>query len=171
LVGVNFTPADWFAFVSNIIFGPEQRHNEGHTRVAWSNVATVKPMDPLTLLLEYTFGSEIKASTPTGNKNSQWYAFAATGSWGWTDRFFTSLRTELFLDEGASRTLGFAATKPIFNVSLGEVTLAGTYKFTKMLLGRAEVRQDWANRPVFQRGSGKADANQTTMAVQLLYQY
>jgi len=33
------------------------------------------------------------------------------------------------------------------------------------------VRQDFANRGVFQRGSGKADANQTTMAVQLLYQY
>jgi len=34
------------------------------------------------------------------------------------------------------------------------------------------VRQDFANRPVFQRGSGgNADSNQTTMAVQMLYQY
>jgi Putative beta-barrel porin-2, OmpL-like. bbp2 len=171
LAGVSFNPSDAFGFVSNIIFGPEQRHNEGHTRVAWSNVATIKPMDPLTLLLEYTFGSEIAASTPTGTKNAQWYAFAASGSWGWTDRFSTSLRTELFLDEGASRTFGFAATSPISNVSLGEVTLASTYKFTKMLLGRAEVRQDWANRPVYKRGSSNADSNQTTMAVQLLYQY
>ena len=171
LLGITFTPADSFTLASNIIFGPEQRHNEGHTRVTWSNVATIKPMDPLTLLLEYTFGSEIKASTPTGNKNSQWYAFAATGSWGWTDRFFTSLRTELFLDEGASRTQGFAATKPIFNVSLGEVTLAATYKFTKMLLGRAEFRQDWANRAVYKKNNSNADANQTTLAWQILYQY
>jgi putative OmpL-like beta-barrel porin-2 len=171
LMGVTFTPADSFTLASNIIFGPEQRHNEGHTRVTWSNVATIKPMDPLTLFLEYTFGSEIKASTPTGNKNSQWYAFAATGSWGWTDRFFTSLRTELFLDEGASRTFGFAATKPIFNVSLGEVTLAATYKFTKMLLGRAEFRQDWANRAVYKKNNSNADANQTTLAWQVLYQF
>ena len=171
LLGVTYTPTDSLTLVSNIIFGPEQRHNEGRTRVTWSNVATVKPMDPLTLLLEYTFGSEIKASTPTGNKTSQWYAFAATGSWGWTDRFFTSLRTELFLDEGASRTFGFAATKPIFNVSLGEVTLAATYKFTKMLLGRAEFRQDWANRAVYKKNNSNADANQTTLAWQLLYQF
>ena len=171
LLGVTFTPADWFTFVSNIMFGPEQRHNEGHTRVAWSNVATIKPMDPLTLLAEYTFGSEIKASTPTGNKNAQWYAFAGTGVWSWTDRFSTSLRTELFLDEGASRTFGFAATKPIFNVSLGEVTLAATYKFTKMLQGRAEFRQDWANRAVYKNRSSGADANQTTLAWQILYQY
>ena len=171
LGGVNFTPSDAFGLASNIIFGPEQRHNTGRTRVTWSNVATVKPMDPLTLLVEYTFGTEKNASTPTGIKNAQWYAFAGTGVWGWTDRFSTSLRTELFLDEGASRTQGLGATKPIFNVSLGEVTLAATYKFTKMFLGRAEFRQDWANRAVFKRGSSNADSNQTTLEMQLLYQF
>jgi hypothetical protein len=171
LFGVNFTPADSFALASNIIVGPEQTHNTDNARFTWSNVATIKPMDPLTLLLEATFGYEQDASTPTGIKNAQWYAFAATGSWGWTDRFSTAVRTELFLDEGASRTQGFGATKPIFNVSLGEVTLAGTYKFTKMLVGRAEFRQDWANRAVYKRGSNNANSNQTTLGVQLLYQY
>jgi len=75
------------------------------------------------------------------------------------------------LDPQAARTFGFAATTPIHNVALGEFTLTGTYKFTKMLLGRAEVRQDFANRAVFQRGSSKADANQTTLALQMLYQF
>ena len=128
-------------------------------------------MDPLTLLLEYTFGTEHQAPTPTGNRNAQWYNFAAVGSWDWTDRFSTALRGELFLDQGASRTLGLGATKPISNVSLGEFTLTGTYKFTKMLLGRTEVRQDFANRAVFKKGSSSADSNQTTLAVQMLYQY
>ncbi|HEY6367595.1 MAG TPA: outer membrane beta-barrel protein [Candidatus Binatia bacterium] len=171
LFGVNFTPTDSFALASNIVVGPEQTHNTNDPRFTWSNVATIKPMDPLTLLLEYTFGFEQDASTPTGIKNAQWYAFAATGSWSWTDRLSTAVRTELFLDEGASRTQGFAATKPIFNVALGEVTLAGTYKFTKMFVGRAEFRQDWANRAVYKRGSSHANANQTTLGVQLLYQY
>ena len=171
LWGLTFTPSDSFSLASNIVVGPEQTRNTNNVRFAWSNVATIKPMDPLTLLLEYTFGIEQDASTPTGTKDAQWYAFAATGSWNWTDRFSTALRTELFLDEGASRTFGFAATKPIFNVALGEVTVAGTYKFTKMLVGRAEVRQDWANRAVYKRGSSNANANQTTLGVQLLYQY
>jgi len=171
LGGVNFTPSDAFGFASSIVVGPEQTRNTHNQRTTWSNVATIKPMDPLTLLLEYTFGTEHQASTPTGNRNAQWYNFAAVGSWDWTDRFSTALRGELFLDQGASRTLGFAATKPIINVSLGEFTLTGTYKFTKMLLGRAEVRQDFANRAVFQKGSGNADSNQTTLAVQMLYQY
>ena len=171
LGGVNFTPSDAFGLASNIVVGPEQTRNSHHTRFTWSNVATIKPMDPLAIYLEYTFGTESKASTPTGIKNAQWYAFAAVGTWSWTDRFNTALRTELFLDDGASRTLGFAATKPISNVSLGEVTLAGTYKFTKMLLGRAEFRQDWANRSVFKKGSSSADPNQTTLEMQILYQF
>jgi Putative beta-barrel porin-2, OmpL-like. bbp2 len=168
---VNFTPSDAFGFVSSIVAGPEQTRNTHNQRTSWNNVATIKPMDPLTLLLEYTFGTEHQALTPTGNRNAQWYNFAAVGSWDWTDRFSTALRGELFLDEGASRTQGLGATKPIINVSLGEFTLTGTYKFTKMLLGRAEVRQDFANRAVFKKGSSSADANQTTMAVQMLYQY
>jgi Putative beta-barrel porin-2, OmpL-like. bbp2 len=168
---VNFTPSDAFGFASSIVVGPEQTRNTHNQRTSWNNVATIKPMDPLTLLLEYTFGTEHQALTPTGNRNAQWYNFAAVGSWDWTDRFSTALRGELFLDEGASRTQGLGATKPIINVSLGEFTLTGTYKFTKMLLGRAEVRQDFANRAVFKKGSSSADANQTTMAVQMLYQY
>jgi Putative beta-barrel porin-2, OmpL-like. bbp2 len=171
LFGVNFTPSDSFGLASNIAIGPEQTHNTSNVRFTWSNVATIKPMDPLTLLLEGTFGVEQDASTPTGIQNAQWYAFAAVGSWSWTERFSTALRTELFLDEGASRTQGLGATKPIFNVALGEVTLAATYKFTKMFQGRAEFRQDWANRPVYKRGSSNADSNQTTLAWQLLYQY
>jgi Putative beta-barrel porin-2, OmpL-like. bbp2 len=171
LLGVNFTPTDSFALASNIIVGPEQTRNTDNARFTWSNVATIKPMDPLTLLLEFTFGFEQDASTPTGIKDAEWYAFAAVGSWSWTDRFSTALRTELFLDEGASRTQGLGATSPIFNAALGEVTLAATYKFTKMLQGRAELRQDWANRPVYKRGSSNADSNQTTLAWQLLYQY
>jgi hypothetical protein len=40
-----------------------------------------------------------------------------------------------------------------------------------MLLGRAEVRQDWADRSMFKRGSSSADSNQTTLAMQLIYTY
>jgi hypothetical protein len=40
-----------------------------------------------------------------------------------------------------------------------------------MLIGRAEVRQDWADKSVFARGATHADKNQTTLALQVLYQY
>lgn len=171
MLGVNYTPTDTFGLASNLIFGPEQTHNSGRMRVTWSNVATIKPVDPLTLLLEYTLGGEDKASTPTGTQDAYWHALAAIASWGWTDRFTTALRGEVFIDSEAARTGGFASSNFERNVTLGEITLTGSYNFTKMLLGRVEFRQDWANHPVFQKGRSGADSNQTTLAVQLLYAF
>jgi len=171
LGGVNFTPSDSFALASSIIVGPEQQNKNGRQRVTWSNVATIKPMDSLTLLLDYTLGAEAKAPTPTGNRQAYWHTLSGVASYDWTDRFSTALRGEAFLDLQAARTFGFAATKPIHNVALGDFTLTGSYKFTKMFLGRAEVRQDFANRGVFQNGTSRADANQTTLALQLIYTY
>ena len=171
LGGVNFTPMDSFALASNIIVGPEQRGNDGRQRVTWSNVATIKPMDLLTIFLEYTFGAEAKAPTPTGNKDSYWHALAGVFSYNWTDRFNTAFRTEAFFDMQAARTQGFAATSPVHNVYLGEVTFSATYKLTKMFLARWEFRHDWATRAVFKRGENGASPNQNTVAFQLIYTY
>lgn len=172
IVGVNFTPSDAFGLASNLMFGPEQRHNTGRKRVTWSSVATIKPTDPLTLLLEYTLGGESGVSTPTSNReDAYWHALAAIASYGWTDRFTTALRGEVFFDNQAARTAGLSALTPQNNVTLGELTLTGSYKFTKMLIGRAEVRQDFANHGVYQKGRSNADGNQTTIGMQLLYAF
>ena len=171
IVGVNYTPSDAFGLSSNLLFGPEQRHNSGRMRVTWSSVATIKPMDPLTVLLEYTLGSESSAPTPTGTQDAYWHALAAIASWGWTDRFTTALRGEVFFDNQGARTFGLAATTPQHNATLGELTLTSSYKFTKMLMGRAELRQDFANHGVYKVGKTGADSQQTTIAMQLLYTF
>ena len=62
------------------------------------------------------------------------------------------------------------------NVTVGELTFTSSYKFTKMLMGRAEVRQDWSDRNVFAVGSqtratNHSDKAQTTLGLQLVYQY
>ena len=135
-------------------------------------MATIKPIDPLTMYIEYTLGHEANAPTPVGNRDAWWHAFSGIAFYSWTDRFATALRGEVFLDSQAARTFGLNSINPVRNVTLGEVTLAGTYKFTKMFLGRAELSQDWANHGVFKVGSnGGADSNQTTLAVQLIYTY
>jgi hypothetical protein len=159
--GINFTPAGVFALASK----------DGRQRVTWSNVATIKPIDPLTLYVEYTLGAEGRAPTPTGTQDSWWHAFSVIGSYNWTERFNTALRGELFYDSQGSRVGGFPSNKPIGNAALGEVTFTSSYKFTKMLIGRAEVRQDWANRTVFLRGNSTVDNAQTTLALQLIYTF
>ena len=49
--------------------------------------------------------------------------------------------------------------------------MTGLYKFTKMLLGRVEVRQDWADDAFYKKGATRADKNQTTLAAQLIYAF
>lgn len=163
LGGIGFTPADVFSLASNIIVGPEQRHKNGRKRLAWSNVATIRPADPLTLFLEYTFGYEQKASG-FGVQNSTWQGVAAIASYNWTDRFNTALRGEFFYDHDGVRT-------GVFNVKAGELTLTAAYKFTAKLLGRFEVRQDWANKSAFMERFPTSDKNQTTLALQGIYTF
>jgi hypothetical protein len=168
LGGVNFTPVDAFALASNIIVGKEWLGAinaptfNGGTRVVWSNVATLKPIDPLTMYLEYTMGHEENAATPLGVRDAWWNAFAGILSYGWTDRFTTALRAEYFRDSKGART-------GVNDADLGEITLTAAYKFTAKLLGRAEIRQDWADQDVFKRGRANADSAQTTFALQAIY--
>jgi hypothetical protein len=169
LGGLSFTPVDMFSLASNAIYGPEQRHNSGNKRFTWSNVATIKPFDPLAVYLEYTYGHEENASLG-GTRDAKWQGLAGIVSYGWTDRFTTALRGEFFKDRDGARLGGnFAGTHA--NVTVAELTLTGSYKFTKMLLGRVEYRQDWADERFYKKRSTSADKSQGTFAAQLIYTF
>jgi len=166
--GVTVTPSDMVSFASNLIYGAEQRSG-APKRFTISNVLTVKPIDPLALYLEYTFGSEGDASLG-GDRDGKWQGLSGIASYNWTDRFNTALRAEVFYDRDGARLLG----EPFGSharATVSEMTLTGSYKFTKMLLGRTEVRQDWSDRNMFRRGASSADSNQTTLAMQLIYTF
>jgi hypothetical protein len=172
LWGLNFTPADAFSLASNFIYGPQQLNNGAPKRFTMSHVATIKPFGPLTLFLEYTYGNEDRASPSL--RDVSWQGFAAIASYGWTDRLTTALRGEYMKDADGMRTIfsGLFGTSTPRDVGLGEITLTGSYKFTKMLMGRAELRQDWADKKVFALGnSGRADQAQTTIAFQMIYTF
>jgi hypothetical protein len=169
MAGLGFTPTEQFALVSNIIYGPEQRSNNGDQRFTMSHVATYKPSDPLALILEYTYGREENVSLG-GTRDAVWQGVAGIASYGWTDRFTTALRGEFFNDRDGAR-LGGNFTGSHANNSVAEVTLTGAYKFSKMLLGRVEVRQDWSDKTFYKKGATSADKNQTTLAGQLIYTF
>ena len=171
LGGISFTPADAFSFASNIIVGPEQLQHSARQRVTWSNVATIKPTDPLALSLEYTYGHEEKVTASL--RDGTWQGVAAIASYTWTDRFNTALRGEFFRDSDGVRTFPLNGLPAPQDTKYWELTLTTAYKFTAKLVGRFEVRQDWANKKAFVEGSGfpRADKNQTTIALQAIYTY
>lgn len=173
LGGVAFTPSDKISLASNLVYGPEQRPN-GPKRFTIANVLTIKPIDPLAIALEYTIGHEGKVTA--SGRDATWQGMAGIASYSWTDRFTTAMRAEWFNDRDGARIGGDAVTGRQ-NVTVGEVTFTSAYKFTKMLMGRAEVRQDWSHRNVFavgnqiNRATHVADKSQTTLGLQLVYQY
>lgn len=167
LWGFGFDPMDQFGLTSSFIYGPEQRSNTGNKRFTMAHVATIKPLDPLAILLEYTYGREEKASLG-GTRNAVWQGVAGVVAYDWTDRFSTALRGEIFNDRDGAR-LGGGVNHA--NVTVGEITLTGSYKFTKMLIGRMEYRQDWADDRFYQKRAASADKSQGTFAVQLLYAF
>ena len=169
MAGLGFTPTEQFALASNFIYGSEQRSNNGDQRFTMSHVATLKPFDPLALILEYTYGREENASLG-GTRDAVWQGVAGIASYGWTDRFTTAVRGEFFNDRDGAR-LGGNFTGTHANNSVAEVTLTGAYKFTKMFLGRVEVRQDWSDETFYRKGASSADKNQTTVAGQLIYTF
>lgn len=168
LGGVTIAPADSFSLASNFIIGPERRHNNTDKRLAWSNVFTIKPIDPLTLLLEYTYGHEERVTA--SSRDGTWHGWGGIASYAWTDRFSTALRGEVFKDSDGARMAG-GALGVAKDVTVGEVTVTGGYKFTQMFLGRIELRQDWADEKVFQKKASGSDKSQTTLALQLIYTF
>jgi hypothetical protein len=167
--GLGFTPVEAFSLASNFIYGPEQTRNSGNKRFTMSHVATITPFDPLNFIVEYTYGREENASLG-GSRTAVWQGVAGIVSYGWTDRFTTALRGEFFNDRDGARLGGnFTGTRA--NVTVAEVTLTGSYKFTKMLLGRVEYRQDWADERFFQKRRTSADKSQGTFAGQLIYAF
>ena len=164
LGGITLTPTDSFSLASSLISGPEQHRNGRRDRLAWSNVATIKPWGPLTLFLEYTYGQEEKATA--SGRDATWQGWAGIASYNWTDRFTTALRGEIFKDNDGARN-GVLAR----DVRLSEITLTGAYKFTSKLLGRVEFRQGSSDKSYFAERNGGRDKSQSTFALQALYTF
>jgi hypothetical protein len=172
LGGVTVTPNDTFTFTSNLTAGEEPvtvlPGAKSTARFVISNVWTIKPIVPLGLSLEYTWGHQADASLGQ-TRGASWQGVAGIASYSWTDRMTTALRAEWFNDRDGARIGG--ASNGVANVRVAELTLTGAYKFTKMLIGRAEVRHDWSDQPVYRVDTTNFDRNQTTLALQLLYTF
>jgi hypothetical protein len=175
LGGVTVTPNDKFSFTSNLTLGEEPTvsildPNRNTTRFVISNVWTIKANDATTFFFEYLWGRQRQASLG-GTRAATWQGVEGIVAHAWTDRFTTALRAEFLNDRDGARIAGTDLPPQHANVQVWEITLTSAYKFTKMLLGRAEVRQDWSGQKVYRVGNTGTSTKNTTLAVQLIYSY
>jgi len=158
---VTWTATDWATLGVNGIYGPEQTNNIGNKRDVVDVVATIKPCDPITFLLNYDNGSEENAVN-NGTRNANWQGFSGIINYAITPRFSTAFRGEWFEDSGGTRT-GLSQ-------NLFETTLTLKYLITQHLYSRIEYRHDESNKDnVFVAGSTKLLPGQDTLGFEFGY--
>lgn len=154
-------------------------------RFLQTTVITYKPIDPLTLILDYDYGNESDivphtiARTATGTvtdgllHTAQWNGAAGYVIYAFTDKLSGTLRAEIFDDLDGSRTLaagvngygiGNQATYYEFSPCL-------TYQLANGLVWRNEYRHDESDsKKVFPEGDHFA-RGQDTLATELIYTF
>lgn len=148
--GVTWVATDQVTLAANAIGGPSQNNNVGNKRLVGDFIATYKPLDPLTLQLNYDVGHEDKAALD--GSNASWMGASGIVSYNFTDRFTTSGRLGFLNDTDGSRT---GAKQTVW-----EWTATAKYLVTQHLYALAEFRQDFSNHDVFQKGNTRlADTN------------
>jgi hypothetical protein len=154
-VSIGFAPADQFSGSINMITGPEQASNNSSYRSLVDVVATIKPIKPLSFILNGDLGYEEKA---VNNVNASWHGISAIVKYDITDMHAIALRGEYFNDRQGARTGTVQEMK--------EVTLTWETKLLGSLILRPEYRHDWSNRASF---DGNARKQQDTIALGVMY--
>ncbi len=153
-----YVVSDQVTLAANGIWGPEQTDTTRPKRGVADFVATIKPVEKFTLLLNYDWGHE----EFVGAESALWQGFAAVANYDLTDRWSAALRGEWFEDHNGART-GIRQT-------LWESTVTAKYLVTQHLSTRLEYRHDESNKDdVFVAGRDKATAGQDLIAVAFTY--
>jgi hypothetical protein len=152
-------------------WGAELDNRNGPKRGLLDLVATYKPISPLTLTLNYDYGTQDEAFGP-GSETARWHAIVGYATYDLTDKLSVGIRGEYFIDENGFR-LGLDPNtgKPI---DVWEFTLTGRYKLLDHLFASVEYRHDEATNgaKVFDDGAGTFNAgSQNTIAFELVYQF
>jgi len=157
-----FTPLKDFTANLNWIVGPEQidprrfgpidrdqrYYVNSHMRYVLDFVFQYTGFKNLTLALNVDYGHEqtdpfLRSLNTRQNSNSNWWGWALSGAYDWTEKLRTAVRQEYFRDAEGGRTgLGDAT-------DLWSTTATIQYKIWKGLVGRLEYRHDQADEKVF----------------------
>ena len=138
----------WFNHYST---GPEKTGVNKGFRNFYDTVLLLTPNEKANFYLNYDYGTE----KILGAGSNDWVAVAGAARFDLGRGWAVSPRLEYYYDKDGFIT-GTAQ-------KIKEFTLTGEYKMADGLISRLEYRRDWSDQPVFERGTGGAFKNQTTL--------
>jgi Putative beta-barrel porin-2, OmpL-like. bbp2 len=172
---VAVVPNDKTSIYVNGIYGPEQACNPAHATLPGgmgcnSNkrglvdaVATIKPIDQVSFILNYDWASEDEASAVNPGRHSTWQGFSGIIVYDPIKRLEFALRGEWFEDAQGSRTG--------IQQSLWEVTTSAKVLLSDHIYTRAEYRHDESDQKPFLANQSIFLAGQDTVALELGYYF
>lgn len=134
-------------------------------RTLFDLVGTINATDKLSLIANYDYAWQTKASLPNGSLGKAvWQGIAGYVNYKFTDKWSTSLRGEVFEDSNGFRTG--------VRQNWREVTLTVGYLPIKNLQIHAEVRRDFSNVSSFTNFSGITTSNNNqSFALETFYKF
>ena len=159
-VSLGWNPNKKWAIVQNYYAGPEEFHDNSDWRQLSDTVVTYTATSKLSLMANYDYGRG--DVVPTVARPVAWQGVAAYGRYAFNDRYAFALRGEYFDDRDG------------FNTGTAQNMYETTFTFERMvakhLLSRWEYRRDMSSRPVFVKGLGLIN-HQDTFTGGLVYSF
>jgi hypothetical protein len=154
-LSIGLAPSEMFSGYINVIQGAEQTDNSRDMRTLVDLVATIKPIKPLSIILNYDDGKEEKVLV-TGD--AKWNGLSGIVKYDINDTYSIAVRGEYFDDKDGYRT-GTVQ-------KLNEVTVTPEIRLDNGLIVRPEYRHDTSNKESFDNGTKKT---QDTIALGVMY--
>lgn len=169
---VSGVPSTNTSVTFNFLHGAEQPHNPHDQRSVYELTGTWKALPRLSVAFDGLYADEDHAATD--GSDAIWKGLAGYSKYNFTKRFSLAFRGEVFGDSGGSRTgttqtlRGFTLT-PEYVMAAELSRLRSEFRsLDGKFVVRGEFRQDFSDRPTFQKEMGFT-TRQFTSAVNLMY--
>jgi hypothetical protein len=158
MLNISYAPVEAFSGVVNLMTGPEQPDNNRDNRTLVDLVATIKPIKPLSIILNFDDAQEDHLSASGGT--AKWSGFSGIVKYDINDTYSVAVRGESFDDKDGVRT-GTVQ-------KLTEETVTVEVRLNGGIILRPEYRHDSSDTESFENGTKKS---QDTLALGVLYRW
>jgi hypothetical protein len=173
-------------FYQTVTYGPEQTgrtvldnngvplvvHAGRSKRLLLTSLITIKPIDPLTLIIDYDYGNDSDSVPVNGLlRTAQWQGAAGYIIYNFTDDLSATLRAEVFDDVNGARVIAFPTGAVGAHATYTEVTPTITYKIADGLWWRNEYRHDESDTKKVFAHNANLVRGQDTLATELIYAF
>ncbi len=168
-LGFILAPVSMFSLATSYYHGKEMGTAVVGTRRYLDMVGTITVSDKLNFVFDYANGRQDAALT--GGGKAKWNALALYANYQFNDTWRASYRHEAFDDKDGFRSNLTDVGGTLLGQKLTSNTATVGYAVAKNMELRGEVRLDKSDMDAFLQNDGTAKKNQTSYAVQAVYQF